>query len=164
VASRAHSKRRLDLRAFRRVLLPEFFQYGGCTFVRYVASGLLFRAFRAKQAHSGRWSPDRTGAEALENHVHPLDLVAPAFHVRMSDPLFREAEEIGKAIAHVWCSKLMSDFPGQQFRVYYARSNNPSVRFHRSYRGESPWLEEASVPEELARGHVLILQTPGAAV
>jgi hypothetical protein len=57
----------------------------------------------------------------------------------------------------------MRAFPGQRFRIYYARGNNPSVRLHRSYRGEAPWLTEASVPEEVSRGHVLVLQTPGRA-
>ena len=81
----------------------------------------------------------------------------------MSDPRFRAAEQLGQAIAHSWYSSLVCVFPGQAFRIYYARGNNPTVRLHRVHRGEAPWLEDGSFPREAARGQVLILTTPGRA-
>jgi len=81
----------------------------------------------------------------------------------MSDPRFRAAEQLGQAIAHSWYSGLVRVFPGQGFRVYYARGDNPTVRLHRVYRAEAPWLADGSFPQEAASGQVLILTTPGRA-
>jgi len=152
-----------SLRILTRVLLPQFFELGGCVFVRHVASDGLFREARSGRPHNGRWNPDRTGAEASENHLHPLDLFAPALHVFKHDPRFRAAEVLGQSIAHSWFSHLVRAFPGQRFRIYYSRSNNPTVRFHRCYRGEPLWLDEATHTTDIARGHLLVLETDGSA-
>jgi hypothetical protein len=153
----------LRLRVLSRVLLPQFFELGGCVFVRHVASERLFRAAQAGGPHTGSWNPDRTGAEVFENHLHPLDLFAQGLSLRMSDPAFRSAELLGQAIAHSWFSHLVRAFPGQRFRIYYSRSNHPTVRFHRCYRGEPSWLDEAAYAKDVARGHLLVLETPGRA-
>jgi len=160
---RHSSLRPQHIASLSHALLPQFFELGGCIFVRHVASERLFRASRSGRAHDGSWDPDRTGSEAFENHLHPLDLFAPGLHVRMSDPRFRAAEQLGQAIAHSWFSRLVQAFPGQRFRVYYARGDNPTVRLHRVYRSEGPWLADGSFPKEMARGQVLILTTPGRA-
>jgi hypothetical protein len=156
----------MPLTALKRLLKPEFFLYGGCVFLRGVASARLYRAYRTGvPLGSPLGEPDRTGAEAFENHLHTQVEVAPYASVRVSSGrVFREAELLGQVLAHLWASHLSRAFPRQRFRVYYSRSNDPTVRFHRAYRGEVSWLDERDYPDDVARGHLLVLQTPGTPV
>ncbi len=52
------------------------------------------------------------------------------------------AEQIGIQMAEAWFAKLQLDFPRDDFRVYYTRDDEPTVRFHRVYRGEPVWMDE----------------------
>ena len=153
----------LDVDALRPVLRPRFFEYDGCVFVRGVASERLYRARRTGKRSRQNAALDRTGIEALENHLHLLDVIAHGHKVRKGIRAFRTAELIGPVIAHVWRSELGLAFPGQVFRIYYTRHEEPIVRCHRVYRGEHPWLDEAKWAREVARGHVLVLETAGRA-
>lgn len=149
----------IDLRAFEAKLLPELFELGGCVFAKGIASHRLFRAFLEGKRRSGQWTPDKTITECRENHLHTLDLLRGAADARTRDASFKLAEALGRVIAHAWLGLLVARFPGQRFRVYYLRGNNPTVRFHRVYPGEPHWLREVDRPEETARGQLVILDS-----
>ncbi|MEZ5284330.1 MAG: hypothetical protein R2712_05880 [Vicinamibacterales bacterium] len=93
---------------------------------------------------------DRTGIEAFASHIHLLDLFAHDRRVfdrrtllyDRSHRHFRTAEQLGQTVAQTWCARLRSDYPGQHFRVYYTRDDDPAVRFHRVYAGEPVWMED----------------------
>ena len=113
---------------------------------------------------------DLTAAEAFYNHIHILDCFQHDADFDGSDaergffdkhhPDFMAACELGRLVASVWRAKLMSDFPNQQFRVYYTADDNPAVRFHLVRPEESSWLDESTWPTEVAAGRVVVLSTP----
>ena len=112
---------------------------------------------------------DRTAAESFYNHVHVLDCFDHGAALDGSDPDrgffdrrhpdFIAACELGRLVASVWRAKLVSDFPGQPFRVYFTADDDPVVRFHRVRPEEPVWLDEASWLPEIAKGRVAVLST-----
>lgn len=110
------------------------------------------------------WNPDRTGAEALENRVFLLDAFEHAGDVwdevrrryRRSHPDFRNADRLGPIMAECWFAKLTRDFPSHRFRVYFARTDSPNLRFHRVYDDEPLWLYERDWSREISRGRIVI--------
>jgi hypothetical protein len=104
---------------------------------------------------------DRTGTESLVNHVHILALFEHGdcwsesrSRYRRSHAHFKAAERLGRAIAEMWFEKLCRDFPDDDFRVYYTRDDDPIVRFHRIYPGETPWTEPDA--QRLASGAIIV--------
>ena len=104
---------------------------------------------------------DRTGAEASYSHTHIFDLFRRDENIwsearstyKRSHPHFKAAEKIGRVLAEMWFAKLCRDFPDNDFRVYYTRDSDPTVRFHRVYPGEPPWMDIEN--EESVQGFVL---------
>jgi hypothetical protein len=132
---------------------PEFVEFGGCVFAKCAVSrGLLKRReshfVRAMMA-SGQ---DRTGIEALENHIHIIEQFRAA-------PDRKAAELFGRKMAEAWFAKLRRDFPADRFRVYFTKEDNPIVRFHRVYQGEAFWLDEDTWKNDIRRGSVVVLDT-----
>ncbi len=112
---------------------------------------------------------DRTDAEAFYNHIHVLDCFDHEADLDSSDsdlggfdkrhPDFVAACDLGRLVAAVWRTKLMSDFPDQPFRVYFTADDDPVVRFHRVRPDEPAWLDEARWASELADGRVVVFST-----
>ena len=151
----------VNIAMLSRVLIPQLFEYAGCVFARYVASDRLYREFKRKAQRSMKWEPDRTGVEAFENHFHTLDLFTNGHLARQTHSIFKSAESLGKAMALAWQAELIKRYQGQRFRIYYARGDNPTVRFHRVYKKEPSWLDEKDWEEDIVAGRILVLETPG---
>lgn len=151
--------------AVAKLLWPTFFEFGGCVFADCAASSWIVRSWRRGRPGPTSWNPDRTGAEALENHVHVLDEFSHPEDVwderrstyKLTHPAFRAAECLARSMAESWFAKLQQDFPGQRFRVYFGRRDNPIVRFHRVYPGEPFWLEAANFPDAIRKREIIIL-------
>lgn len=115
----------------------------------------------------------RTAAEAFYSHRHIFDEfrsaipwgpdpvlgdsggVAPDW----SHPDYARACELARTMAQMWLRKLEQDFPMNRFRVYVTTRNDPIVRFHRVYQGESAWGSDEDAAEQRARGEVFIYET-----
>jgi hypothetical protein len=167
--------RRIDLRtvpiaigpAVAKLLWPTFFEFAGCVFADCAASSWIIRASRRGEAGPASWEPDRTGAEALENHVHVIDEFRHPKNVwsekrstyRLTHPAFRAAEQLGRLMAESWFAKLKQDFPNDNFRVYFGRRDNPIVRFHRVYAGEPPWLDADDFAAQVQKREIVVLDT-----
>jgi hypothetical protein len=149
------------------LLWPEFIELGGCIFALPAVSRAVRSDWRKNPNGERPWQDmDRTGAEALENHVRVLDCFehgdvwnSARATYRTSHPHFKAAERFGKIMAESWFAKLSRDYPQDHFRVYYTRNDNPIVRFHRVYPGEPAWLDEAGREEDVKRQHLLVLDT-----
>jgi hypothetical protein len=148
------------------LIWPDFVEKAGHVFAVPAVSARFLRSLNGVDTDRLWPGMDRTAVEALENHIHILDLFEHGdvwnekrSTYRTSHPHFKLAERIGQTIARAWHAKLKIDFPGQKFRVYYTRNDNPIVRFHRVYPGEPSWLSERGRESDVARGHVLVLVT-----
>ncbi len=75
---------------------------------------------------------DRTGREALVNHIH-VDGQLPA-----ND----SAEAVSQALryARAVAERLDSDYPGSAFHVVLAIGDSATVRFYRLRANEAPWI------------------------
>jgi hypothetical protein len=148
------------------VLFPEFVEANGHVFAKCAASKAA--VVNRRRALIPEWEGlDRTGVEAFENHLHILDVFRHDPKVwskrlqryRTAHPDFVAAETLGKAIAHAWFARLLREFPRYRFRVYYTRDGDPTVRFHRVYRGEPVWLDEHDWQQDIQAGRLLVLDT-----
>jgi hypothetical protein len=90
--------------------------------------------FLAGEEHPGPGGerPDRTGREALVNHVHIEDRIAQR----------DDAAILAQAVhyAHVLAERLVSAFPGYGFDVVLAVGDSATVRFYRRRANEPPWI------------------------
>ena len=141
------------------VFWPSFVEYQGLVYLEWSFSKSELAAIRQGKSHGDFDSDiatyvakafgDRTGAEAFLSHTHILDLFRRDPEVwsearstyKRSHPHFKAAEKVGRTLAEMWFVKLCRDFPGDNFRVYYNRDDNPVVRFHRVYSGEPQWTD-----------------------
>jgi hypothetical protein len=154
------------LKDLASVLLPDFVEANGHVFAKCAASKTAL--LKRRGALIPEWEGlDHTGVEAFENHLHVLDVFRHDPKVwserrqqyRTRHPDFVAAQTLGKVIAYAWFGKLQRDFPQYRFRVYYARDDNPTVRFHRVYRGEPVWLDERERHQDIQDGRLLVLDT-----
>jgi hypothetical protein len=144
-----------------QVLWPDFIEVDGSVF--------LARAIPEKTTDPTH-GLDRTGLEALLNHVHMSDLfghTASRQAVDGEDNLFFDPQHpdfqllchTGKTLARMWFEKLIADFPDYDFRVYYTQEDNPIVRFHRVRPQEPSWLDELHYTEEIKQGKIIVYDT-----
>jgi hypothetical protein len=141
--------------AAARLLWPRFVVQDGLIFVDLPGQR---RPSKRRINRSPKTGLDNTGIEAFQNHTHILDLFkhdprvwqARVGRFNRSHPQFRLAERLGVVVAEAWLAKLRRDFPGDHFRVYYTGDEDPIVRFHRLYPGESVWLDD-SIPAKPRR-------------
>ena len=89
--------------------------------------------FLAAQAHSVPEGEllDRTGREALVNHVHVEDRVAQ-----------RDGTDLAQALLYArgLAARLVAEFPGYAFDVVLAVRDSSTVRFYRRRANEPPWI------------------------
>lgn len=125
------------------ILWPDFVQIGGLVFIDRPG---CFPPRRHVQLRPDL-GLDRTGTEAFYSHLHLLDLfthdraVSRRTTYDRTHPHFKLAERLGAIAAEAWFTKLQRDFPGQDFRVYYTRYDDPIIRFHRIYPDEVVWFD-----------------------
>ena len=128
---------------------PDLVEHQGCIFLQ---DGL---------ACSGGFEKieDRTGREAFVNHVHVLDVLGRDVETIKAARAIPNDEvwQIAMIVAQMWASRLRGAFPDSSFRVYATRDDEPIVRFHRCYSGESVWLDAANYGKD----RVFLLEVPG---
>ncbi len=137
---------------------PGFVELGDCVFLPWSCP--------SSPAPQPPQLPDRTAVEAFHNHVHILDHFRHS--VPFSDdrgwdathPQFIAACRLGRAIAEMWIAKLARLFPERRFRVYFTCGDDPIVRFHAVRADEAAWLDAADFAQAVAKGEVLVLETP----
>jgi hypothetical protein len=148
----------IPVQAARQVaeyLWPDFVERDGCVFLATKTPASL-----PDNPTSFPCGLDRTGVEALANHIHVLDLFGHECNlVQEGHPDFRAACEIGKVMAQTWFARLSRDFPHYRFRVYYTEKDNPIVRFHRVRENEAVWLDEADWLQAVEQGEVIVLDS-----
>jgi hypothetical protein len=148
---KAHKKRNHKL---ADLLWPEFVVMRGCFFLKfqYEANPHLFYASFPTQS------------ESEINHTHILDYFQHSAGIQkdpffnLAHPDFLRACEIGKAVCGLWASKLLNDFPKEDFCIYY-HGLDPIVRFHKIRKRTANWTEAKYFPKEIKNGEIVILDT-----
>jgi hypothetical protein len=124
-----------------------------------VLNGLVFLASAGVEDAQQSAGLDRTGLEALHNHIHILDVLEngarldkePFYASEHAD--FIAAWSFARRVAHCWAAKLREDFPSRRFVIYATRDDNPVVRFHQVHPDEPPWASDDEA------GSILIVRT-----
>ena len=93
--------------------------------------GCVFLATEAHSAPEGELL-DKTGLEALVNHIHVEDRLAQ----RDGANLVAQALHYARALAE----RLVSAFPSYAFGVVLAVGDSSTVRFYRRRANEPPWI------------------------
>lgn len=122
-----------------------------------VVDDLVFFAWCAPACVGSGWF-DKTDVESSINHVHVLDCFvnraslpdAPWYDQKHPD--FLAARSFGRLWARAVASKLASEFPKRDFRVYYSEQDNPVVRFHQCHPQEKPWMPDEFAFDAIAAG------------
>jgi hypothetical protein len=132
---------------------PEFAFVQDCIFIkdRYKSNHHLFDASFPVQSEANI-NYSNILVECFQHDARAKK--APFYKTRHPD--FLRACEIGKAICNLWASKLMNDFPNDDFRIYF-HGFMPIVRFHKVRKGTTNFLEAKHFPEEIENGEVIIL-------
>lgn len=91
---------------------------------------------------------DKTALESLENHIHINEILGK----KVGRILFRVAIIIGEA----WANRLKSEFPGKHFRVYLAKSDDITLRFHQVHEGEPNWLNDNNWKSDISKGRLVL--------
>jgi len=134
---------------------PEFVFVKGCTLIkdRYKSNHHLFDASFPMQSEA-----DINYSNVLvECFQHDAQSKRTPFY-KARHPDFLRACEIGKAICALWASKLMNDFPNDNFRIYF-HGFMPIVRFHMVRKGTENFFEAKHFPKEIEKGEIVILDT-----
>lgn len=140
------------LESLLAVAWPEFVEMpGGFVFLKSAAGDMDVRNRSTPEPDFDRNGIDKTGLEALENHLHLED------HIKGLSP--DQIREIASLIAEMWSAKLHQQFPGRGFRIYLIMDDHDTIlRFHQNHAGEPPWLDEDDWEEAIREGAVQILE------
>ena len=84
---------------------------------------------------------DRTGREALQNHIHIIDKPKKCDF----DSLCRSGEKLGKMML----AKLKYDFPDKKFCVFVTIQTDETmiIRFHQQWEGEKPYYDSDNMAD-----------------
>ncbi|MGW4215346.1 hypothetical protein ACWEIJ_45750 [Lentzea sp. NPDC004789] len=107
--------------ALSLLLWPEFTEYRGGVFL-----GFLFDR-KAIDDWFGQLDGDVSRVEAIVNHIHLWDILAPK-----SDAEYRVLSSLSARVAAMWKAALATAFPGREFVVSLADEENdygPTVSF-----------------------------------
>jgi hypothetical protein len=113
-----------------------------------------------------------TEYERFHSHSHIQDLFrwdVPMVHdaeLDLEQPDSSSAEhaaawDLAQRLGAMWLAKLGADFPGDRFRVYVTRLDDPIVHFHRVRESEPLWISDENGADAVARGDLVILDSRG---
>jgi hypothetical protein len=96
------------------------------------------------------YSGDRTGIEALENHVHIFDCVKKRYR--------KDVKLISEAIAQNLFRALKLEFPEKKFVVFLELNYKDSVivRFHQVWENEKLYFDPQSCKKEYDSGRLIM--------
>ena len=110
---------------------------------------------------------DLTEAESFYNHLHLLDLFSHQAQIENDEnnfwneehPDFKAACDIGEIVIKLWAEKLKTEYPHQEFRLYFCVNDNPTIRFHAIRENEANWLDENMWSEQIKAKEIVIIDT-----
>jgi len=143
------------------IFWPAFVERDGVVLLPFV---------RPPESPPGRHHATLTDYERFHSHSHIQDLF------RWEVPMLYDAEldlerpdasskehaaawDLAQRLGAMWFAKLRTDFPGDRFRVYVTRLEDPIVHFHRVRPGERLWISDEEGAEQVARGDLVILDS-----
>ena len=116
-----------------------------------------------------------TAYERFHSHTHIQDLFRwdvptvhdPKLELEVPDAtssVHALAWDLAQRLGAMWLAKLTRDFPGDRFRVYVSRLDDPIVHFHRVREAEPVWISDEAGAAQIARGDLVILDSEKAGV